>query len=40
MIDLIKKFKSAKRVSYAKLDELEDIIGVSRAEKIYNYYNK
>jgi len=40
MIELIKKFKSAKRVSYAKLDELEDIIGVSRAEKIYNYYNK
>ena len=26
MIELIKKFKSAKRVSYAKLDELEDII--------------
>ncbi len=40
MIDLIKKFKSAKRVSYAKLDELEDVVGISRAEKIYNYYNK
>jgi excinuclease ABC subunit C len=40
MIDLIKKFKSAKRVSYAKLDELEDVVGTSRAEKIYNYYNK
>jgi excinuclease ABC subunit C len=40
MIDLIKKFKSAKRVSYAKLDELEDVVGASRAEKIYNYYNK
>lgn len=40
MMDLIKKFKSAKRVSYAKLDELEEVIGNSRAEKIYNYYNK
>ncbi len=40
MIDLIKKFKSAKRVSYAKLDELEDVVGASRAAKIYNYYNK
>jgi excinuclease ABC subunit C len=40
MINLIKEFKSAKRVSYAKLDELEDIVGTSRAEKIYNYYNK
>ena len=40
MIDLIKQFKSAKRVSYAKLDELEEVVGASRAEKIYNYYNK
>ncbi len=40
MIDLIKQFKSAKRVSYAKLDELEHVVGASRAEKIYNYYNK
>ena len=40
MLDLIKKFKSAKRVSYAKMDELEDVVGASRAEKIYNYYNK
>jgi excinuclease ABC subunit C len=38
--DLLKHFKSAKRVSYAKQDELEDVIGVSRAQKIYNYYNK
>jgi excinuclease ABC subunit C len=40
MIELIKHFKSAKRVSYAKLDELEEVIGASRAERIYNYYNK
>ena len=37
---LLKAFKSAKRVANAKLDELEAIIGVSRAEKIYNYYHK
>ncbi len=40
VVDLLKHFKSAKRVSYAKQDELEDVIGVSRAQKIYNYYNK
>jgi excinuclease ABC subunit C len=40
VIELLKHFKSAKRVSYAKVDELEDIIGVSKAKKIYNYYNK
>ena len=40
VVDLLKQFKSAKRVSNAKLDELETIVGVSRAEKIYNYYHK
>jgi len=40
IVDLLKAFKSAKRVANAKLDELEAIIGVSRAEKIYNYYHK
>jgi excinuclease ABC subunit C len=40
IVELLKHFKSAKRVSYAKLDELEDVVGVSRAKKIYNYYNK
>ena len=40
IIELLKHFKSAKRVSYAKLDELEDVIGVSRAQKIYDYYNQ
>ncbi|WP_308991534.1 excinuclease ABC subunit UvrC [Mariniflexile litorale] len=39
VIDLLKHFKSAKRVANAKLDELEPIVGVSRAEKIYNYYH-
>ena len=40
VIDLLKHFKSAKRISYAKVDELEEIIGVSRALKIYNHYHK
>jgi len=40
IVELLKHFKSAKRISYAKLDELEDVVGVSRAQKIYNYYIK
>ncbi len=40
IVDLLKAFKSAKRVANAKLDELEVVVGVSRAEKIYNYYHK
>ncbi|SEA14481.1 excinuclease ABC subunit UvrC [Bizionia paragorgiae] len=40
IVDLLKVFKSAKRVANAKLDELEAVISVSRAEKIYNYYHK
>lgn len=40
IIELLKIFKSAKRISYAKIDELEVVIGASRAEKIYNYYNQ
>lgn len=39
IVELLKQFKSAKRVSYAKLDELEEVVGVSKAKKIYNYYN-
>ncbi|GAL66433.1 excinuclease ABC subunit C [Jejuia pallidilutea] len=40
VVDLLKHFKSAKRVAHAKLDELEAVVGVSRAEKVYNYYHK
>jgi len=40
IIDLLKAFKSAKRIANAKLDELETIVGTARAEKIYNYYHK
>ncbi len=39
VVELLKHFKSAKRVANAKLDELEDVVGISRAEKIYNYYH-
>ena len=40
VIELLKHFKSAKRVANAKLDELEDVIGKSRAERVYSYYNE
>jgi excinuclease ABC subunit C len=40
IVELLKEFKSAKRIANAKLDELEDVVGVSRANKIYNYYHK
>ncbi|MFI1744945.1 excinuclease ABC subunit UvrC [Thalassobellus sediminis] len=40
IVDLLKHFKSAKRVANAKLDELESVVGVSRAEKVYNYFHE
>ena len=40
VVELLKHFKSAKRVANAKLDELEVVVGVSRAEKVYNYYHE
>ena len=39
IVELLKQFKSVKRVTNAKLDELEAVVGVARAEKIYNYYH-
>ncbi|MDA0317510.1 MAG: excinuclease ABC subunit UvrC [Bacteroidetes bacterium] len=39
-VQLLKEFKSAQRVSFAKLDELEQIVGVSKAQKIYKFYHK
>ena len=38
-VELLKAFKSPQRVSFAKLDELEQIIGCSKAQKVYNYYH-
>lgn len=40
IVELLKTFKSAKRVANAKLDELEDVVGNSKANKIYNYFHK
>jgi excinuclease ABC subunit C len=39
VVALLKHFKSAKRVANAKADELETVVGVAKAEKIYNYYH-
>ena len=38
ILELLKKFKSAQRVSFAALDELEQVVGVSKALIMYNYY--
>lgn len=40
VVELLKHFKSAKRVAHAKLDELEDVVGVSRAKKVYSFYHE
>ena len=40
IVDLMKQFKTVKRIGNAKLDELEAVVGVSRASKVYNYYHK
>ena len=40
IVELLKSFKSTKRIANAKLDELEAVVGVSRAAKIYNHYHK
>jgi excinuclease ABC subunit C len=37
--DLIMHFKSVKRIRIAKLEELVEIVGTSRASAIYNYFN-
>tara|TARA_B100000787_G_scaffold152225_1_gene125729 strand:+ start:20122 stop:21909 length:1788 start_codon:yes stop_codon:yes gene_type:complete len=36
---LLRKFKSAKRVKIATLEELNELVGDSRAKKIYQYFN-
>ena len=40
VVELLKHFQSAKRVATATLDELEAVVGVSRAAKVYNYYHE
>lgn len=36
---LLRKFKSAKRVKEATLEELKKVVGSSRAQKVYNFYH-
>jgi excinuclease ABC subunit C len=40
VIELMRKFKSVKRISKAKFEDLETVVGKTRATKIINYYNK
>ena len=40
VISLMKQFKSVKRISEAKKEDLEKVVGVSRAQKIIAYYTK
>jgi excinuclease ABC subunit C len=40
VVELLRQFKSVKRISKATLKELGQVIDLSRAQKIYNYYNK
>ncbi len=40
IVDLMKVFKSNKRISNAKLDELEAVVGLARAQKVYQYFHK
>ncbi len=38
VIELLKHFRSVKRISEASKDELAEVIGDSRATKVFNYY--
>ena len=38
--NLLRKFKSAKRIKEATLEELKEVVGLSRAQKVYQYYQK
>ena len=39
IVELMKHFKTVKRISNATFEELETIVGASRAQKIINFYN-
>jgi len=36
---LLRKFKSAKRVKSATFEELKEVVGESRAQRIFQYYH-
>lgn len=40
IVELMTHFKTVKRISTASLEELEPVIGASRAKKILDYYSK
>ncbi len=40
IVVLMKHFKTVSRITNAKLDELETVVGLSKANKIYDYYHK
>lgn len=40
IVELLKRFKSVKRIASASKEELKEVIGNARAQKIINYYNK
>lgn len=40
VVSLLKHFKSAKRISEASMDDLEKLIGNSRATKVYDFFQK
>ncbi|MBT8310283.1 MAG: excinuclease ABC subunit C, partial [Flavobacteriaceae bacterium] len=39
IVELLKEFKSVKRISTAKFDALKEVIGTSKAHKIFDYYH-
>lgn len=39
VVDLLKHFKSVKRISTAKFDALKTVIGTAKAHKIFDYYH-
>lgn len=39
VITLMKQFKSVKRISEAKFEDLEAVVGVSKAHKIFDFYH-
>lgn len=40
IVELMKQFKTVKRISNASMDELKPVIGESRAQKIFNFYKE
>ncbi|EDP96639.1 excinuclease ABC subunit UvrC [Kordia algicida OT-1] len=40
IVELLKKFKSVKRISEASLEDISAVVGNSRAKKIYNNFHK